>query len=81
MAGASLVCLFAVLSYVNVYELMFHPDARPSFAAAQKARIDPDDKVIAVKLGGEWRAYPIRSIGYHHIINDVVNGEPIVATY
>lgn len=81
VAGAFLVCLFAVLSRVNVYELMFHPDTQPLFASVQQSKIDPDDMVLAVKLGNSARAYPIRSIAYHHIINDVVGQEPIVATY
>lgn len=80
-AGALLACGFAALSRVNVYELMFHPDSDPVFVAAQHAKIDPDDKVLAVKIGASARAYPIRSIAYHHIINDTVGGVPIVATY
>jgi hypothetical protein len=80
-ASASLICVFAVLSRVNIYELMFHPDAHPLFASVQQGKLDPDDKVLAVKLGGSARAYPIRSIAYHHIINDVVGRQPIVATY
>jgi len=79
--GALAVGAFAALSQVNVYELMFHPDAHPLFAAAQQTKVDPDDKVLAVKLGGSARAYPIRTMGYHHIINDVVGHVPIVATY
>jgi len=81
VAGTSLVCAFAVLSRVNMFELMFHPDAHPQFASIGQAKVDPDDKVLAVKLGGSARAYPIRSMAYHHIINDVVGGVPIVATY
>jgi hypothetical protein len=80
-AGASLVCAFAALSWLNIYELMFHPDVHPLFSTIQQAKIDPDDKVLAVKLAGSARAYPIRSIAYHHIINDTVGGLPIVATY
>lgn len=80
-AGAFLVCAFAVLSRVNIYELMFHPDTHPLFASVQQTKLDPDDMVMAVKLGGMARAYPIRSMGYHHVINDVVGKEPIVATY
>jgi hypothetical protein len=80
-AGTLLVCTFAILSQVNIYEIMFHPDTHPAFAAAQQVKVDPDDKVLAVKLGGSARAYPIRTIAYHHIINDVVGGEPIVTTY
>jgi hypothetical protein len=43
--------------------------------------VDPDDKVLAVKIGEEARAYPIRTMGYHHIVNDTVEGVPIAVTY
>jgi hypothetical protein len=71
----------AVLSRVNIYELMFHPFDRPRFSTADQAKLDGDEKVIAVTIGGEARAYPIRIISYHHVINDVLAGVPIVATY
>jgi hypothetical protein len=80
-ACAVLVCAFAVGSRINVFELMFHPDTHPAFASIADTRIDPDDAVLAVKLGAAARAYPIREMGYHHIINDWVDGKPIVATY
>jgi hypothetical protein len=80
-AGAFLVCTFAVLTRVNIFELMFHPDGHPQFVPIQQSKVDPDDMVMAVKLGGMAHAYPIRSMGYHHVINDVVGQEPIVATY
>jgi len=45
-------------------------------------RLDPIiDMVIAVSQGGEGRAYPIREMGYHHIVNDRLHGLPIVVTY
>jgi hypothetical protein len=80
-AGAVFVCVLASLARVNIYELMFHPDDRPSFAAASGTKLDRDEKVIAVKIGGAARAYPIRSIAYHHVINDVLDKVAIVATY
>ena len=60
---------------------MFHPDDRPSFAAASRTKLDKDEKVIAVKIGGAVRAYPIRNISYHHVINDVLGKVAIVATF
>jgi hypothetical protein len=80
-AGAVSVVILAFLARVNIYELMFHPDLHPSFTAAREAKLDGAEKVIAVNLGGMARAYPIRSMSYHHIVNDVVGGVPIVATY
>jgi Protein of unknown function (DUF3179) len=81
VTGTFFVCAFAVLSFVNVYELMFHPVAHPAFAAAHQVKLDPEERVIAVKLNGNARAYPIRSIAYHHVVNDVVGQIAIVATY
>jgi hypothetical protein len=78
---AGIVCVLALLARVNVYELMFHPIDRPSFAAASQVKLDHDEKVIAIKIGGKARAYPVRSVSYHHIVNDVVDSRAIVATY
>ena len=79
--GALFTCALAILARMNVYELMFHPVDRPSFSAASEARLDRDEKVIAVNIGGKSRAYPIRSISYHHVVNDLVENRAIVATY
>jgi hypothetical protein len=37
--------------------------------------------VMSVSIGGETHAYPIRALGYHHIVNDVVGGVAVAATY
>jgi amino acid transporter len=79
--GAAFVCVLAALARVNIYELMFHPDDRPSFAGASATKLDKDEKVIAVNIHGAARAYPIRNISYHHVINDMIDRVAIVATY
>ncbi len=80
--GALAVCALAALARVNVYEqLMFHAVDRPAFAAARVAKLDPDDKLIVVKIGGIARGYPVREMGYHHVVNDEVGGTALVATY
>jgi hypothetical protein len=80
--GAVLVCVLAVLARVNVYEqLMFHAVEHPEFAAVTDTKLDADDKLIVVKIGAAARAYPIREMGYHHVVNDVVGGTALVATY
>jgi hypothetical protein len=81
-AGAALVCVLAALARVNVYEdLMFHAVEHPEFAAVTDTKLDPNDKLIVVKIGTAARAYPIREMGYHHVVNDVVGGTALVATY
>jgi len=60
---------------------MFRPMDRPSFLPASQTKLDGGEEVIAVRVGRAARAYPIRSLSYHHIVNDVLGGLPIVATY
>jgi hypothetical protein len=79
--AAMLVLACAALSRVNIYELMFHPVGRPEFVPATAMKLDGREKLLAIRVGGEARAYPIRSISYHHVVNDRLGGVPIVATY
>ena len=54
----------------------------PKFIEAQNANfLKPDDKVIGVHLGGQAKAYPIRILNWHEVVNDVINGMPIVVTF
>jgi hypothetical protein len=76
-----LVFACGLLSRINVYEKMFHPLDRPTFSAASHTKLDPGEQVIAVVIDKTARAYPIRDISYHHIVNDSLAGHPIVATY
>jgi hypothetical protein len=81
VVAAVAVCGFTALSRINIYELMFHPADQLAFVSAEQVKLDAGEMVVAVNLGGTARAYPIRSISYHHIVNDVVAGRPITATY
>jgi hypothetical protein len=78
---ALLVFLCGILSRVNVYELMFHPLEHAEFSPASQAKLDGEELVIAVEMGHAARAYPIRGMSYHHIVNDTLGGVPIAATY
>ena len=81
-SAAFAACIFAGLARVNIFEqLMFHPLSRPEFERATHAKIEPDDKLMVVKVNGVARAYPIRTMGYHHVVNDEVGGAALVATY
>lgn len=39
------------------------------------------DRVVGVVLGGEARAYPVRLLNWHEVINDTLGGIPIAVTY
>ena len=44
-------------------------------------RLVAQEPVIAVELNGEAKAYPIRILMWHEIVNDEIGGEPVSVTY
>lgn len=55
---------------------------KPKFITAQEADfLEPGDKVIGVHIGGEARAYPIKILNWHEVVNDTIAGIPIVVTF
>ena len=49
---------------------------------AEEARIDGREPVITLEMDGEVpRAYPIRYLVWHEIVNDTVGGVPIIVTF
>jgi hypothetical protein len=81
VVAAVAVSAFTALARINIYELMFHPVEQFVFVSAAQVKLEPGEMVVAVNLNGTARAYPIRSMSYHHVVNDVVAGRPITATY
>jgi len=65
----------------NYFEWMFNPIAAAGFIPSADAHLAEKEMVMAVRIGPQARAYPIVQMAYHHILNDTVNGEPIVVTY
>jgi len=54
----------------------------PAFIVARNADyLSEEDRVLGVEVNGVARAYPIRILNYHEIVNDIVGGEAIVVTY
>ncbi len=68
-------------SRVNIYEHMFLPVGDARLIPVTQASLRPDEMVIAVRMNGVDRAYPVPQMAYHHVFNDVVGGIPIVSTY
>jgi Protein of unknown function (DUF3179) len=66
----------------NHFEWMFNPLANAAYAKIHDAGfVGADDVVLAIEINGEAAAYPVRLLAYHHLVEDVVGGTPIVATY
>jgi hypothetical protein len=79
--GLCLACGAAVMSRIDYFEWMFHPVPTLGFESADHTKLDSSEMVIAVRFGTDTRAYPIREMAYHHVVNDVVDGVPIAVTY
>ena len=87
--GRTALSLMAILgvgvawfAYQNHFEWMFNPIAAPRFDVGAKApAVDPDDLVLGVVIKDDAVAFPVRRIGYHHVVNVTIGGEPIVASY
>lgn len=76
-----LVAFSAIMSRLNYFEWMFHPVDSPQFESEAASKLDAGEMILAVRSGADARAYPIREMAYHHILNDVVNGTPLAVTY
>ncbi len=52
------------------------------FATPEATDIPPREPVVTVEIAGETpRAYPLRYLNWHEIVNDVVGDVPIAVTY
>ncbi|MGD9570899.1 MAG: DUF3179 domain-containing protein [Thermoleophilia bacterium] len=57
------------------------PIDEPRFAPVGRAGGDDREPVIAVEVGGEARAYPIRVLIWHEIVNDTIGGRAVAVTF
>lgn len=48
---------------------------------AQDTDLDDKEPVIGLEIDGDARAYPLRVLMWHEIVNDTVGGRPVTVTY
>ena len=66
----------------NHFEWMFNPLPDPTYAPATLVTsVDDSDMVVAIQIGGDAVAWPVRQMAYHHIVQATVGGVPVVSTY
>jgi hypothetical protein len=53
----------------------------PKFVPVTEAELPPQEPVIGLIVDGDARAYPLRILIWHEIVNDVVGGVPVAVTY
>lgn len=72
----------AFLAWQNPSEWIFHPLAQKGYIEVSKAgQLEDSDMVLGIQMGQQARAYPVSLLAYHHLVNDVMAGQPLVATY
>jgi len=75
----------AVILYIVNFQMaadrMFRQVKTLKMETAAENKVDSNRLVIGISMGNEARAYPIRLIGYHHFVEDSINGNPILVTY
>ncbi len=53
----------------------------PVFAPVAEAGLPEQEPVIGLTIGDDARAYPLRILIWHEIVNDVVGGVPVAVTF
>jgi hypothetical protein len=54
----------------------------PTSVSAQASDfMNPDDQIIGVVVDGQARAYPIKILNWHEVVNDSVGDRPFVVTF
>ncbi len=51
------------------------------FVAADQVELPENDLVLGVDINGDARAYPVKILNWHEIVNHTVGGKKIVVTY
>lgn len=54
----------------------------PQFVSAGEANyLEPKDRVVGLEVNGEAKAYPIKILNWHELVNDLVGGKAVFMTY
>ncbi len=77
-AGGRTLEIVTLLSFDAIPAIL-----EPRFVTSEEASKDyqSDDPVLGVSIKGEHRAYSIKMLSRHEIVNDVVGGVPIAITW
>ncbi len=56
---------------------------QPEFGnqVAALGEMDPDERVIGLSINGDHRAYPLKLLSRHEIVNDTVGGTLVAVTW
>jgi Protein of unknown function (DUF3179) len=78
---AILAAVIYMANFKMAAHAMFKQPNQLLLVSADKNKVDSNRLVIGVSINGEAKAYPIRFLGYHHHIQDMVGGKSVLVTY
>jgi hypothetical protein len=74
-----------VIIYMTNFKLsadaMFQQPKQLIMSGTSDNKVDSNRLVIGITVNGEAKAYPVQYIGYHHQVQDILGGKPILVTY
>jgi len=53
----------------------------PLFVPGSRSTLLPDDRVLGLSFNGNAKAYPVRILNWHELVNDTLGGVPVAITY
>lgn len=72
----------AWLSQQNIAELVFRPLPDAGFVHVDEVDyLEDTDMILSVRLGDKVRGFPVRIVGYHHIVHSELEGVAFAVTY
>lgn len=69
------------LNFQMAADHLFYQPKTLLMQSASINKVDSDRLVLGVVINDEAKAYPIRMIGYHHLVPDTVGGKSLLITY
>ena len=54
----------------------------PKFVRPERAAyLEANDQIIGVTINNETKAYPIKILNWHEVVNDTIGGVPVAVTF
>ena len=78
MAQGQELKLVTVLGYDAISAIL-----DPAFVSVAEAMdwMEPDEQVLGLSINGDHRAYSVRMLSRHEVVNDIVGGTPVAVTW
>lgn len=84
LPGASLLITLTIIYFFNfrmMADSMFKQPQNLVFRQKEENQVNDSSVVICVYQNGEAKGYPVEFMAYHHQVQDIVGGKPLIITY